>query len=149
MSGRPVEALRHAEDALTFEKEDVSAWAASCMANVALGRLEDAVAAAEHAVAVSRRTPMFLGFLGWALAKMGRTGEARTVLGELRSHPAASPTVVSEAWLLGALGQIDDAFDVLARAEEECQGLLCYTGLPGFDPLRSDPRFAALLRRLE
>ncbi len=67
----------------------------------------------------------------------------------LRARPAASPTVVSEAWLLGALGEIDDAFEVLARAEDEYQGLLCYTGLPGFDPLRSDPRFAALEQRLE
>jgi hypothetical protein len=55
---------------------------------------------------------------------------------------------LSEAWLLGALGDIDDAFDVLARAEEEFQGLLRYTGLPGFDPLRADPRFGALLGRL-
>ena len=64
-------------------------------------------------------------------------------------RPAGSPTAVSEAWLLGALGEIDDAFDVLARAEEEYQGLLCYTGVPGFDSLRADPRFGALLERLE
>jgi hypothetical protein len=71
------------------------------------------------------------------------------VLDELRARPAGSPTVVSEAWLLGALGEKDDAFDVLARAEEEYQGLLAYTGLPGFDPLRGDSRFAALLERME
>ena len=100
-------------------------------------------------MAVTRRAPFFVGVLGWALAAAGRDAEARTVLEELRARPAASPTAVSEAWLLGALGEIDDAFDVLARAEEEHQGLLCYTGLPGFDSLRSDPRFAALMRRLE
>jgi TolB-like protein/Tfp pilus assembly protein PilF len=147
-SGRPEEGLRHVEDALTFEKEDASAIGASCMANVALGRLEEAIAAGEHGVAVSRRAPFFLGVLGWALATAGRKDEARKILEELRARPAASPTAVSEAWLLGALGEIDDAFDVLARAEEEYQGLLCYTGLPGFDPLRADPRFGALLGRL-
>ncbi len=78
-----------------------------------------------------------------------RAVAARAVLEELRARPAASPTVASEAWLLGALGEIDAALDVLARAEEEGQGLLCYTGLPGLDPLRSKPRFAALLRRRE
>jgi hypothetical protein len=55
---------------------------------------------------------------------------------------------VSEGWLLGALGEIDTAFDVLARAEDELQLWLYYTGLPGFDPLRTDPRFTALVQRL-
>ncbi|PYQ65459.1 MAG: hypothetical protein DMF54_10975 [Acidobacteria bacterium] len=117
------------------------------MANVALGRFEEAITAGEHGVAVAHRAPFFLGVLGWALATSGR-GEARTILDELRARPADSPTAVSEAWLLGALGEIDDAFDVLVRAEEEHQGLLCYTGLPGFDSLRADPRFGALLGRL-
>ena len=143
------EGLRYLEDALTFEKEDATATCALSIANVALGRFEAGIAAGEHGVAVARRAPFFVGVLGWALAAAGRSDEARAVLEELRARPAASPTVVSEAWLLGALGEIDDAFDVLARAEEEHQGLLCYTGLPGFDPLRSEPRFAALMRRLE
>ena len=146
--GRPEEGLRQIEDALTFEKEDASAICASCIANVALGRLDEGIAAGEHGVAVAHRAPFFLGVLGWALATAGRNDEARKILEELRARPAGSPTAVSEAWLLGALGEIDDAFDVLARAEEEHQGLLSYTGLPGFDPLRADPRFGALLGRL-
>jgi TolB-like protein/Tfp pilus assembly protein PilF len=146
-NGRPEEGLRYAEDALTFEKEDVTALFASCMANVALGRLEEGIEAAEHAVALSRRGVVFLGLLGWALATAGRNGEARAILKELRARPAASPAVVSEAWLLGALGEIDVAFDVLARAEEEYQAFLNYTGMPAFDPLRADPRFAALVER--
>ncbi|MFN2384699.1 MAG: protein kinase [Thermoanaerobaculia bacterium] len=148
MCGKPEEALRHVEDALTFEKEDASAIAASCLANVALGRFDQAIAAGEHGVAVAHRAPFFLGVLGWALAAAGRDGEARAVLEELRARPPGAPTAVSEAWLLGALGEIDGAFDVLARAEEEHQGILCYTGLPGFDSLRADPRFGALLERL-
>ena len=47
-----------------------------------------------------------------------------------------------------ALGEIDAAFEVLERAEEECQANLYFTGLPVFDPLRGDPRFTALLQRL-
>jgi len=147
VSGKPQEGLRQIEDALSFGKEDASAISASCMANVALGRFEEAITAGEHGVAVAHRAPFFLGVLGWALAT-ARRGEARTILDELRARPADSPTAVSEAWLLGALGEIDDAFDVLVRAEEEHQGLLCYTGLPGFDSLRADPRFGALLGRL-
>jgi serine/threonine-protein kinase len=149
MSERLEESVRQIEDALSFEKEDASAICGLSIANVALGRFETGIAAAEHGVAVARRAPFFVGVLGWALAAAGRDAEARAVVEELRARPASSPTVVSEAWLLGALGQIDDAFGVLARAEDEHQGLLCYTGLPGFDPLRADPRFAALMGRLE
>src|SRR5205085_606301 len=147
--GRPVDALRQIDDALTFQKDDSSAIAASCMANVALGRFAEAVAAGERGVAVTHRAPYFLGVLGWALASAGRQGDARRLLDELRARPATAPTAVSEAWLLGALGEIDAAFAVLARAEEENQGLLYYTGMPGFDPLREDRRFTALLQRLE
>lgn len=51
--------------------------------------------------------------------------------------------------MLGALGEMDAAFDVLARAEEEYQGLVSYTGLPAFDSLRADARFGELQRRLQ
>ena len=146
--GRPQEALRYLEDALSFEKEDATALDNAGMAKVVLGRLDEGIAMLEHVVAISHRGPHFLGTLGWALATAGRTAEARILLEELRARPPSAPPVVSEAWLLGALGEIDAAFDVVARAEEEYQAYVYFTGLPGFDPLRGDPRFAALLARL-
>jgi tetratricopeptide (TPR) repeat protein len=146
---RPQDAQRYAEQALTFEKEDASALFCSSLANVALGRYAEGIAAAEHGLAVSHRGPDFLGLLGWALATAGRHDDARALLDELRARPAGAPPIVSEGWLLGALGEIDAAFEVLARAEDAYQLWLYYTGLPGFDPLRADPRFAALLARLE
>jgi len=148
-NGRLEEALRHAQDGLTFEKEDITCVLASSMAKMALGRHEEGITEAEQMVELSRRGAVFLGLLGWALATAGRNGEARALLEELRARPADSPTIVSEAWLLGALGEIDEAFEIIDRAEEEYQAFLYYTGLPGFDPLRADPRFAALLTRLE
>jgi TolB-like protein/predicted Zn-dependent protease len=149
MCGRPKEALRNLQDALTFEKDDASAIGALCLAHVVLRRFDEAIEAGERGVALTHRAPFFLGVLGWALAVAGRVADARAILQELRARPAGSPTPVSEAWLLGALGQSDDAFEVIARAEEEFQGLLSYTGLPGFDSLRGDPRFTQLLQRLE
>jgi serine/threonine-protein kinase len=146
--GRPQEALRYLEDALSFEKEDATALDSAGMAHVALGRLEEGIATLERVVAISHRGAHFLGTLGWALATAGRQAEARTILEELRARPPGAPTVVSEAWLLGALGEIDAAFEVVARAEEEYLAFLYFTGDPGFDPLRTDPRFVALLERL-
>jgi tetratricopeptide (TPR) repeat protein len=147
--GRPREALRHLEDALSFDREDATALDSAGMAQVALGRVEEGIATLEFVVAISHRGAHFLGTLGWALAIAGRTTEARAILEELRARPPGSPAVVSEAWLLGALGEVDAAFDVVARAEEECLAFLYFTGDPGFDPLRADPRFQALLERLE
>jgi tetratricopeptide (TPR) repeat protein len=146
--GRPQEALRFLEDALSFDGEDAAALDNAGQAKVALGRLEEGIAMLEHVVAVSHRGAHFLGSLGWALATAGRKDEARKILEQLRARPQGSPAVVSEAWLLGALGEIDRAFEVIARAEEECVAYLYFTGLPGFDPLRADPRFGALLERL-
>jgi len=146
--GRPQEALRYLEDALSFEKEDATALDIAGMAMVVLGRHEEGIAMLEHVVAISQRGAHFLGTLGWALTIAGRKGEARTILAELRARPPAAPAIVSEAWLLGALGEVDAAFDVVARSEEECLAYLYFTGLPGFDSLRGDARFAALEERL-
>jgi TolB-like protein/Tfp pilus assembly protein PilF len=145
---RPEEADRFLDQALAFDGDNILALWVSGAAKTAQGLFDPAIARLERARALSNRGAFIHGTLGWALATAGRTDEARKILEELRARPAASPTAVSEAWLLGALGEIDDAFDVLARAEEEYQGLLSYTGSPGYDPLRADPRFGALLERL-
>ncbi len=144
--GQRRDALRYAEDALAFEKEDVVALMHSSMARIALGDLEQGIADAEHVVALTGRSVVFLGTLGWALAVAGRREDARTLLDEIRTWPGGAP--VPESWVLGALGDADGAFDAIARAEDELHPMLYYTGLPGFDPLRADPRFATLLARL-
>jgi serine/threonine-protein kinase len=145
---RHQDAHRHAEQALIFEKDDASALFCSSLANVALGRFEEGIAAAEHGVAVAHRGPDFLGLLGWALATAGRKDEARTLLEELRTRPADAPPIVPQGWLLGALAEIDAAFELFARAADAHQLWLYYTGLPGFDTVRTDPRFAAQRSRL-
>jgi TolB-like protein/Flp pilus assembly protein TadD len=146
--GRPRDAHRYAEQALIFEKDDASALNCSSLANVALGHFEEGIAAAQRAVALSHGGPHFVGLLGWALATAGRKDEARALLDDLRAQPAGAPAIVSEGWLLGALGEIDAAFEVFARAEDGYQGWLVCSRLPGFDPVRADPRFPALLERL-
>ncbi len=146
--GRPQDALRHLDDALSFEAEDATALDNAGIAKVALGRFEEGIAMFEHVVAVSQRGAHFLGTLGWALATAGRKSEARTILEELRARPPGAPVVVSQIWLLGALGELDAAFEVVARAEEECMANVYFTGSPAFDSLRADPRFVALEKRL-
>jgi tetratricopeptide (TPR) repeat protein len=146
---RPEEALKFLNDALSFEKEDLSALQGLGIAHVALGQFGEGLAALQQLVDATSRSPHFVGLLGWGLATAGRAAEARSVLGELRTgRPPEAPSLISEAWLLGALGQIDEAFDVLARVEVELHPFLGFTGFPCFDPLRADPRWSSLLVRL-
>ena len=52
------------------------------------------------------------------------------------------------AAIYGALGDTDEAFEWLDRAYEERSPWIGYMNVdPRLDPLRSDPRFDALLRK--
>jgi serine/threonine-protein kinase len=84
-------------------------------------------------------------------ARMGRTSEARTILREmidLAARKYVSPELV--AVIYANLGEKDQAFAWLEKAYEARSAWLV-TGilvLPQYDPLRGDPRFTALLRKM-
>ena len=147
-AGRPEEALPYLDDALAFEPDHVTSLWVSGIAYVTLGRVDEALARFERGLELTRRSPFFLGLVGWGYAVAGRATEALAVLAELNARPSDAPRVGSDIWLLAALGEIEPAFQELARAEAEYQPFVYYTAFPGFDPLRGDPRFAALLNRL-
>jgi len=53
------------------------------------------------------------------------------------------------ALLYTGLGERDEAIEQLNRAYEDRSGFIIYLGVePQFDPLRSDPRYTELLRRM-
>lgn len=134
------------EQAFAFEKENALALWGYCIANIALGKFPEGIAAAESCVGVSRRAAIYLGLLGWALAKAGRVNEARSILAEIKTRPADAPTSVSEVWLLSELGDTDAALKVFAKAIDERQAFAYYAGLPTYDRLRDNSRFAELMR---
>jgi TolB-like protein/Flp pilus assembly protein TadD len=146
--GRAPEAEGFFEQALAFDKENTLVLWGSGLTQIALGRSAEGVAMLERATTPSHRGGFIHGALGWALARAGRMEDARAILDELRDRPASAPALVSEAWLLAELGDLDGAFAVLELAEAEYQGMLPLVGMPGFDRLRDDPRFAALVGRL-
>jgi serine/threonine-protein kinase len=83
-------------------------------------------------------------------AASGNTGEARRILAELTD--ARSRRVVS-AWGIAALhaslGDADEAFRWFDIAiEEHAAGMILLRVHPRLDPIRNDPRYAPLVRRV-
>ena len=83
-------------------------------------------------------------------ARAGETRRAKQGLAELQKRArsaGASPWQL--AVVHASLGDIDGAFAELERAFEERSDFLAYLKVePHWDPLRSDPRFAGMLRRV-
>ena len=96
------------------------------------------------------RTSFTLAELGYAHAQFGRRQDALRILDELTARRARgdhTTSAVHLAILCAGLGKTDEAFAWLTEAYEEHDNLLTILRVhPFFDPLRSDPRFAALLK---
>ena len=114
------------------------------------GALGEAISDLRQGAALSGNAPLVLGWLGMALAKSGDVAGAREVLAGL--HAAATQVYVpptSFAWIHLGLGEIDQAFTWMERAIDERDPIIVpIKSYPFLDPLRDDPRFAALLRKM-
>jgi len=112
------------------------------------GRREDA--RQEIAVANGPLSPWLRIHRAILRARLGEPDEARQILTELEA-PAGSTYVAPDhlAALLVALGRNDDALVLLEKdCREGERGLSFDYQLDFFDPIRADPRFAALLRSM-
>ncbi len=114
------------------------------------GMYEEAIAEYQKAISVSERTSNILGFLGHAYAASGKRNEAVKILNEMKEM--SKQKYVSSydlAILYTGLGDKDKALEQLNHAYEERDGwIICLRVEPLFDPLRSDPRFQDLIRRI-
>jgi serine/threonine-protein kinase len=89
-------------------------------------------------------------FLVRALAVLGRRDEAEAIMTRLEEE-SRHQYVRSEIMAMGygALGDFDHAFACLERAFQARSAGLIYLHLdPGYAPLRGDPRFADLVKRI-
>jgi TolB-like protein/Flp pilus assembly protein TadD len=115
---------------------------------VAKNQPQDAIAALEKALSISKRSPGVIGVLIGAYARAGRRGDALRLLAELkrRSRTGYVPTAAFVNAYLG-LGEKDQAFASLEQACKEHSNILQYVKVhPYFDSLRGDPRFDDLVR---
>ncbi|HEV2861036.1 MAG TPA: winged helix-turn-helix domain-containing protein [Pyrinomonadaceae bacterium] len=114
----------------------------------ALAQFERGLGAAEKNGPVSATQVWLLSGLGYAHARAGRRDEALKILARMRENQSRPKTFyVALVW--AGLGERDRAFALLDEAYRERYPFLWQIRvLPEFDPLRSDPRYADLLRRM-
>ena len=109
---------------------------------------KDAVAELQGAVRLSGGSPICIADLARAYVASGKMNEAVKLLNDLQKRSTASFTNAPQiAMIYASMGDNDQAMHWLERAYEERfnPSILLRSG---FDPLRSDPRFKDLMRRI-
>jgi serine/threonine protein kinase/tetratricopeptide (TPR) repeat protein len=119
-------------------------------AYVQKARYEEAIAAVKKATLLSPGDLRPLSALGYAYAMSGQTGEAMNILDQLKElsrRRYISPH--DRAIIYAGLGEKEQAFAWLDNAYADRSWPLPLLKVdPRFDSLRSDPRFADLVRRI-
>ncbi len=114
------------------------------------GMFTEAIGNMEQAVTLSPGNTESLFMLGHAYAAAGKTAEARKILDDL--HALAKKQYFQPygfAVIHTGLGENDEALEWLERAYQDRNGWMPYLQVaPWLDPLRSDPRFQDLVRRM-
>jgi DNA-binding SARP family transcriptional activator len=118
---------------------------------VATGRYDDAIAELSQARDLAAGRPFDLSALAYAYTLAGRTDEARRILDALEARATREyvpPYAI--ATVHASLGQKDEAFAWLDRAIDAHDSTMSFTILyeTMLDPVRKDPRFAVVLRRM-
>ncbi len=114
------------------------------------GQWETAIAEYRKAIRASGGSSYAVPALGHAYAMAGKRDDALRILtdlNQLRKTAYVSPFAIAVIHI--ALGEKDQAFEWLERAyQEHAPGIVLLKVEPALDPLRSDPRFQDLLRRM-
>ncbi|MGH7629938.1 MAG: protein kinase domain-containing protein [Gemmatimonadales bacterium] len=149
-AGRYDEAIEQERRTIELDSTSrVARWIQG-MAYEQKGMLEEAKRSYSAALARSPGNPNFLASLAHAHAVAGERAAARAILDTLERQAGrgeASPFFL--ALVHAGLGETDLAFRWLERAYVERSGSVRYLKVERrLDPLRSDPRFAGLLKKV-
>jgi serine/threonine protein kinase/Flp pilus assembly protein TadD len=114
------------------------------------GRGDLAVPAAQQILAIAKNKASAKGMLAFAYAIAGARDESLKIIGEIIEDARIQPDVAYWAAITYTqLGMKDEAFQWLEKICETGMGLVMIVGVePAFAPLRSEPRYGALLRKM-
>ena len=114
------------------------------------GNLDKAIQEWQKAVNYSNRLSWYLGVLGYGYGRAGITDSAKAVLKEMElKSEDGYVAAMDRAKIFVGLGDENTAFEMLEQVytghEPWIYGLKINAG---FDPIRNDPRFISLLKRM-
>ena len=116
-----------------------------------VGRLDEAEGVWKKMLAISPDEPQARAGMAQVFARLDRRNDALECARDLerRASAGVGQAAVSTAWAHAAVGNVDEAFEWIDRAiARREQWLVCLPSFAWWDPLRSDPRFEQVLRRL-
>jgi len=150
-AGRYDEALRQVQTTLELDEHFAPAHQTLGWVYLHGGKQGDAIREFQSALELAGTADTDIQLdLGFAYAVSGRPDEARRILANLQQlYQQGIVPAASLATLHGALGESNEAFVWLEKAYQERDPQLTYLKAGRrFEPLREDPRFGQLVRRV-
>ena len=152
-AGRSEEGMAALQKALELDPRYLDASIVLARTYLANGMYQRTIAELQRALTLNQeREPLLLGALAHVYARAGQRSEALKLLGELKRTEIEAKEYVPPfgiIWAYAGLRDNDQAFAWLERAYEMGADRLVWLNVDSFlDPLRSDPRFNELVRRV-
>jgi tetratricopeptide (TPR) repeat protein len=122
----------------------------SALTYIEKGMVEEALAAGEKYTVLTRGSGLAVAVQGYIYARAGRRSEAQKIAEQLIQYSKQRyvPAVVI-AQIYAGLGETDLALEWLEKAYQQRDPQMFRIKVaPSLDPLRSDPRFIALLKKI-
>jgi adenylate cyclase len=150
-NGAHVDALPYLLEGLESNPEDIIALFGTANALLGTGRPGDALPHFEKVAELTNRAPPFLSMLGYGLARVGRTGDARAILYELleRQNDEYVPPIAIAA-VAANVGETELALEYVDEAMAWDRHAPCswWLRFPVWDHLHDQPAFADAFRRV-
>ena len=144
------ESIRELRSVIAVHPDDANALTVLGQVLTCKGQTQEAISLLEKTVSMTDRAPGSIEWLAVAYARAGRRADALRLIDELKQRLKTSyvpPAVFVFPYV--ELGDYDQAFAWLERAYQEQSNILMFLRVaPFFDPVRNDPRFKDLLRRV-
>lgn len=149
MARRFDEAIRQFQSTLEVHPADVLTHVALMRAYFLTGRNEEALKTYQQSLVIRGAGPEVSRAVGVAFQKGGMQGTLRWTLGFMNQQATSRRVAPGDfAVVYCLLGENEAALDWLDKAYDEYDSWMFQLEDPLWDPLRTHPRFQALLRRL-